>query len=112
MRVVRTLLVVVLASVLLDVRGAATQSGTLPAQLTDAEFARLFTEFSEPSGEYPYQNFMTNEETIQDVMPVLTRIAKPGGVYLGVAPEQNFTYIAGLKPGWRSSSTFADKTPF
>jgi hypothetical protein len=98
MRVVRALLAVLFISVLLAPSAAATQSGSLPAQLTDAEFARLFTEFSEPSGDYPYQNFMTNEETIQDVMPVLTKVAKPGGVYLGVAPEQNFTYIAGLKP--------------
>ena len=26
------------------------------------------------------------------------RAARPGGVYLGVGPEQNFTYIAALKP--------------
>jgi len=66
--------------------------------ISDAEFWRLFTEFSEPTGDYPYQNFMTNEETIQDIMPVLTKVTKPGGVYLGVAPEQNFTYIAALRP--------------
>jgi len=78
---------------------AAPQTSGLPAQLSDAEFWRVFTEFSEPSGNYPYENFVTNEETIQDVMPVLTKVAKPGGVYLGVGPEQNFTYISGLKPG-------------
>ncbi len=78
--------------------GAAAQSASLPVQLTDAEFWRIFTDFSEPGGQYPYENFVTNEETIQDVMPVLTKVAKPGGVYLGVGPEQNFTYMAGLKP--------------
>jgi hypothetical protein len=26
-------------------------------------------------------------------------VAKPGGVYLGVGPEQNFTYISGVTPG-------------
>ena len=30
--------------------------------------------------------------------PTLTRIVKPGRVYLGVGPEQNFTYIAAIKP--------------
>jgi len=74
------------------------QSAGLPAQLSNAEFWRIFTEFSEPGGNYPYENFVTNEETIQDIMPVLTKVAKPGGVYLGVGPEQNFTYIAGVKP--------------
>jgi hypothetical protein len=31
-------------------------------------------------------------------MSVLTRVTKPGGVYLGVGPDQNFTYISGIKP--------------
>ena len=31
-------------------------------------------------------------------MPTLTKIVKPGGVYLGVGPDQNFTYIAALEP--------------
>jgi hypothetical protein len=74
------------------------QATSLPAQLSDAEFWRIFTEFSEPGGTYPYENFVTNEETIQDIMPVLTKVTKPGGVYLGVGPEQNFTYISGIKP--------------
>jgi hypothetical protein len=77
---------------------ATSQTTTLPTQITDAEFWRIFTEFSEPGGNYPYENFVTNEETIQDVMPVLTKVTKPGGVYLGVGPEQNFTYISGVKP--------------
>src|SRR5688572_19044653 len=89
---VLTLLSAILAGV------PAPQATGLPVQLTDAEFWRIFTEFSEPGGNYPYENFVTNEETVQDVMPVLTRVTKPGGVYLGVGPEQNFTYISGIKP--------------
>lgn len=87
-----------LLSATLIVGIGAPQTNGLPAQLTDAEFWRIFTEFSEPGGNYPYENFVTNEETIQDVMPVLARFTKPGGVYLGVGPEQNFTYMAGVKP--------------
>ncbi len=73
------------------------QTNSLPAQLTDAEFWRIFTDFSEPGGDYPYENFVTNEETIQNVIPVLTKVTKPGGVYLGVGPEQNFTYASAVK---------------
>lgn len=73
-------------------------ASSLPSQLSDAEFWRIFTEFSEPGGNYPYENFVTNEETIQDVMGVLTQVTRPGGVYLGVGPEQNFTYVSGVKP--------------
>jgi len=95
MRFVSAALVVLLCGIAFL---AAPQTPSLPTQISDAEFWRIFTEFSEPTGNYPYQNFMTNEETIQDIMPVLTKVTKPGGVYLGVAPEQNFTYIAGVKP--------------
>ena len=98
MRVVKVVSVLILLCTTWSL-GAAPQATSLPAQLTDAEFWRIFTEFSEPGGNYPYENFVTNEETIQDVMGVLTRVAKPGGVYLGVGPEQNFTYISGVKPG-------------
>src|SRR5262245_8674867 len=71
---------------------------TLPARYTDAEFWRIITDFSEPGGEFPYENFVSNEVSYQDVIPELKRIAKPGGAYLGVAPEQNFTYIAAIQP--------------
>jgi hypothetical protein len=71
---------------------------TLPGQFTDAEFWRMVTDFSEPGGAFPYENFVSNEVSYQDIIPDLTRIAKPGGAYLGVATEQNFTYIAAIKP--------------
>ena len=98
MSAARAVLVLVLLLALLIVGAAAPQAANLPSQLSDAEFWQIFTEFSEPGGDYPYENFVTNEETIQDIMPVLTRVTKPGGVYLGVGPEQNFTYAAGVKP--------------
>jgi len=99
MRLVTFASLLVLLSASFAVSAAAPQATGLPAQLSDAEFWRIFTEFSEPGGSYPYENFVTNEETIQDVMSVLTKVTKPGGVYLGVGPEQNFTYISGVKPG-------------
>jgi hypothetical protein len=69
----------------------------LPAQISDAEFSRMVSEFSEPSGIYPHDNWVSNEEATQSVIPALKQIVKPGGVYIGVAPEQNFTYIAALQ---------------
>ena len=98
MRIASAVSVIVVLSLLLIGSAAAPQTASLPTELTDSEFWRVFTDFSEPGGQYPYENFVTNEETIQDVMPVLTKVTKPEGVYLGVGPEQNFTYIAGVKP--------------
>src|SRR5882762_5506124 len=66
--------------------------------LTDREFWRLFTTMSEEGGTFPSENFVSNEKTYQYVIPTLQRTLTPGGVYLGVGPEQNFTYIVNLQP--------------
>src|SRR5262249_12438104 len=55
-------------------------------------------EFSEPGGYFMYENFLSNEKSYQDPIPELRRAVRPGGVYLGVGPEQNFTYIAAIRP--------------
>jgi hypothetical protein len=73
-------------------------SADLPAQLSDAEFWRLSESFSEPGGTFHSDNFISNEGRFQDVIPDLVSRAKPDGVYLGVGPEQNFTYIAAVRP--------------
>jgi hypothetical protein len=70
----------------------------IPTRLADTTYWRMATEFSEPSGNFPSDNLLSNETSLQYVIPELVRSTKPGGVYLGVAPEQNFTYIAALKP--------------
>jgi hypothetical protein len=73
------------------------QAGSLPAQLSDPEFWRIISEFSEPSGQYTGDNWISNEASIQNVIPPLRQLTKPGGVYLGVGPEQNFTYMWALQ---------------
>src|SRR5215475_10650159 len=77
---------------------AAQSADSLPARFTDAEFWRMVNEFSEPGGVFPYENFVSNESAYQSILPDLTARVKPGGVYLGVAPEQNFTFVAAIKP--------------
>ena len=71
---------------------------TLPAELTDREFWSLVTESSEPDGFFRSDNLVSNERTYQEVIPELKKRALANGVYLGVGPDQNFTYIASLKP--------------
>jgi len=71
---------------------------TLPDRLGDREFWKLVEDLSEPNGSFRSDNLLSNELQFQHVIPELTRIAQPGRVYLGVGPEQNFTYIAALKP--------------
>jgi hypothetical protein len=71
---------------------------SLSARVTDQEFWRLISDFSEPNGFFRSDNLLSNELWFQYVIPDLTKTAKAGRVYLGVGPEQNFTYIAALKP--------------
>jgi hypothetical protein len=73
------------------------QSAGLPDQITDQEFWRMITDFSEPQGLYTGDNWISNEASIQDVIPPLKKLTNPGGVYLGVGPEQNFTYMWALQ---------------
>jgi len=57
----------------------------------------MVTEFSEPGGSYPYENFVSNEWNQQKVIPALKSATRLGEVYIGVGPEQNFTYAAALR---------------
>ena len=70
---------------------------TLPSRIADDDFWRMVTSFSERAGTFPSDNLLSNETTLQHVIPELTRTVKPGGVYLGVGPEQNFTYMVALR---------------
>jgi hypothetical protein len=70
----------------------------LPPALSDREFWALVSDFSEPGGTFRSDNLLSNEARLQFVIPDLLRSARQGGAYVGVGPEQNFTYIAALHP--------------
>lgn len=69
-----------------------------PAELTDRQFWGLSRDSSEDDGVFRSDNLLSNETSFQEIIPDLLKTTKPGRVYLGVGPEQNFTYIAALKP--------------
>jgi hypothetical protein len=71
---------------------------TLPAQLSDSAYWKMISDFSEPDGSFIADFYTSNESGYQVVIPQLTKSVAPGGVYIGVGPEQNFTYIAALRP--------------
>ena len=77
---------------------ARAGAGTIPDKLADPEFWSLSRDLSEPNGYFRSDNLVSNEIQFQHVIPDLVKAAKPGRVYLGVGPEQNFTYIAALRP--------------
>src|SRR3977135_2738057 len=78
--------------------GAVALVPSVPARLSDREFWKMSTDWSEPSGFFRSDNLTSNELQFQHVLTDLVRRTRPGDVYLGVGPEQNFTYIATVKP--------------
>lgn len=78
--------------------GSRTVADTLPARLSDKEFWTMVNDFSEAGGYFRSDNFLSNETLYQHVIPTLRKSLQTGGVYVGVGPEQNFTYIVALEP--------------
>jgi hypothetical protein len=77
---------------------AAPPLQALPDRLSDEVFWKMIQDFSEEGGFFTSENFSSNERGYETLIPKLAAKLDPGGVYLGVGPEQNFQYIASLKP--------------
>ncbi len=74
---------------------AETQGEIIPVE----EFSRIIRDFSEEGGYFLSDNFVSNETSYLHVMDKLEEIGTVGeGAYIGVGPEQNFSYIAKLRP--------------
>jgi hypothetical protein len=75
----------------------------LLSSLTAAQesFSTRVAALSEPGGYFNTDNLISNERSFLHVAPelrALSRQASMGGAYLGVGPDQNFSYIAHLRP--------------
>lgn len=77
-------------------QSAATKSATVG--LSAAEFAQLVERISEPNGYFDTDNLISNESSYLHVMGKLRKLNVSGGAYIGVGPDQNFSYIAQIRP--------------
>jgi hypothetical protein len=80
-----------------------TAADTLPDTLSDTEFWSLIERTSEPDGYFrsnsgSTDNLLSNENGVSNAATALSMRPKGSGVYLGVGPEQNLTYIAAMHP--------------
>jgi hypothetical protein len=77
------------------------QTTTAPAPLSpriaDQDFWRLVARTSEPNGYFDSDNLVSNEDGYQTVIPSLMALPHTGA-YVGVGPDQNFSYIVALRP--------------
>lgn len=78
---------------------AQVPSAQTPARLSDADFWTLEQQISEPGGYFQItDNYTSNEAEVAEVFTMLRDTGVQGGVYMGVGPEQNLTYIAAVRP--------------
>ncbi|HEY0970938.1 MAG TPA: hypothetical protein VGE02_08210 [Gemmatimonadales bacterium] len=68
------------------------------APLSDTSFAGTVARLSEPGGYFDSDNLVSNETAYLHALGPLRALGTRGGAYLGVGPEQNFSYIAALRP--------------
>jgi hypothetical protein len=82
------------------VLGVALISGALYgiAQPTAQSFASRVERLSEDGGDFDTDNLISNERSYLEVIPALNASGVSGGAYVGVGPDQNFSYIAQIRP--------------
>ena len=73
--------------------GVAADRGQAPST-----FAGQIAALSERDGYFDTDNLISNESSYQQVLPELRKRHVQGGAYVGVGPDQNFTYIAETRP--------------
>jgi hypothetical protein len=100
----RNLLQIFALALLLPVIAVTTLGQTSAPQakaidsLSAKDFSRLINEFSEEGGYFRSDNFTSNETAYLHVVDKMRQLGATGGAYIGVGPEQNFTYIAKVRP--------------
>src|SRR5712671_3071592 len=92
------MIIILLSAVILIVPSFMAAADALPRELSDDAFWRLISDYSETSVHDFRFEYMSNEQEFLYVINRLKENRKPGGVYIGVGPEQNFTYISAIQP--------------
>ena len=67
-------------------------------QVSAAQFSQYIDTLSEPEGSFDTHNFISNETSYLHIIPELKKQVPAGFVYLGVGPDQNFSYIVHTRP--------------
>lgn len=92
------ILAIILATTVLSAWQPVARQPKPPESLSASEFSRLIRDCSEEGGYFRSDNFTSNETAYLTVVDKLRQLNATGGAYLGVGPEQNYTYIAKIRP--------------
>lgn len=76
------------------------QTTPKPAErsLTAEQFGQLSEKLSEPNGYFDSDNLISNETSYLHVMGKMRQMKVSGGAFIGVGPDQSFSYIAQIRP--------------
>src|SRR5687768_18518975 len=79
-------------------RGVATRGIQVITVRDDTSFAGTVARLSEPAGYFDSDNLISNETSYLHAVSHLRSGRVSGGAYIGVGPDQNFSYIAAIRP--------------
>lgn len=92
----------VIAPAAWSARKSAPDQSRLPystaTPLSDSTFARMVARLSEAGGYFDSDNLLSNEASYLHVLGRMRALGVSGGAYLGVGPDQNFSYMAQVRP--------------
>jgi len=86
-----------IAAALIVLWGAGAAS-TAVSSRDHKSFAALSARLSEQGGYFDSDNLISNETSYLHVIPKLKELGITGGIYIGVGPDQSFSYIAKIRP--------------
>lgn len=79
-------------------RGVATRGIQVVTVRDDTSFAGTVARLSEPAGYFDSDNLISNETSYLHAVSHLRDGRVNGGAYIGVGPDQSFSYIATIRP--------------
>lgn len=88
--------VVVLAA--LAALACAPSAPPAPPPAPPLNFSELYVRLSEQGGYFDSDNLISNETSYLHALDALRAREVKGGAYIGVGPDQSFSYIAEIKP--------------
>jgi hypothetical protein len=78
--------------------GVLRVDGSTAAPQSSPTFAASVANLSERGGYFDTDNLISNERSYLQVVSDLKRRSVHGGAYIGVGPDQNFSYISEVRP--------------
>src|SRR5688572_26443298 len=70
----------------------------LPSRPPEPPISELYARLSEQGGYFDSDNLISNETSYLHALDDLRAKGVRGGAYIGVGPDQSFSYIAEIKP--------------